>query len=153
MKKGTCKFYNGNHHNARCDCGVLYRDVTSDPDRLEGSAYRKPCIQWDKWKDSRGDALTPKQLEEWNKRGECSKYQEPSDEEVADHEATVNTRVNRFMTSIPLISRIKKERKGSNWKGIEKCPVCEGKLHMTHSSYNGHVWGKCETENCLNWLE
>jgi hypothetical protein len=153
MKKGTCKFYNGDYHNKECLAGVKYRDVTTDPDNIEGRAFRKPCICWDKWKDSKGEKLDGKALENWEKRGHCDKYQEPSNEEIADHDVKVSDHVKQFMTTIPLISRIKKEHKGKNWKGIEKCPVCEGKLHMTHSSYNGHVWGKCETENCLNWLE
>ena len=38
--------------------------------------------------------------------------------------------------------------------GIEVCPQCGGKLHWTRAiSYNGHVHAKCETENCLAWME
>ena len=34
-----------------------------------------------------------------------------------------------------------------------KCPACGGKLHLSQSSYNGHVWGKCETADCVSWME
>lgn len=44
FKRGTCKFYNGDFHNECCEAGVNYRDVTTDPDVIEASAYRKPCI-------------------------------------------------------------------------------------------------------------
>ena len=36
---------------------------------------------------------------------------------------------------------------------VIECPMCKGKLHMFQSSYNGHIHGKCETENCLFWME
>jgi hypothetical protein len=34
-----------------------------------------------------------------------------------------------------------------------KCPKCNGILHFSKSSYNGHIWGKCETEDCLSWMQ
>lgn len=34
-----------------------------------------------------------------------------------------------------------------------KCPECGGKLHLSQAGYNGHVWGKCETEGCVSWME
>jgi hypothetical protein len=33
------------------------------------------------------------------------------------------------------------------------CPACGGRLHLSQSSYNGHVHGKCETQDCVNWME
>lgn len=34
------------------------------------------------------------------------------------------------------------------------CPTgCGGKLHLSQSSYNGHVHGKCSTPNCVAWVE
>ena len=36
---------------------------------------------------------------------------------------------------------------------VIKCPSCGGKLYMHKNSYNGHVWGRCETENCLTWMQ
>ncbi len=41
----------------------------------------------------------------------------------------------------------------SNARGTIECPICKGKLHYTVASLNGHVHGKCETENCLSWME
>ena len=38
-------------------------------------------------------------------------------------------------------------------KEVIECPVCKGRLHLDQSAYNGHVWGKCETEGCLSWME
>lgn len=83
----------------------------------------------------------------------CDKKQLPSADEIAEEEAFINKRVAMLKASIPLIERIKREHKGEDWRGVEVCPVCGGKLHMTHSSFNGHVWGKCETDDCLSWME
>ena len=33
------------------------------------------------------------------------------------------------------------------------CPACGGKLHLSQSSYNGHVHGQCETSGCASWME
>lgn len=32
------------------------------------------------------------------------------------------------------------------------CPVCGNKLSYVRQ-HNGHVWGKCKTENCLSWIQ
>lgn len=36
---------------------------------------------------------------------------------------------------------------------IVACPACGGKLHLSQSAYNGHVHGKCETADCVSWME
>lgn len=33
------------------------------------------------------------------------------------------------------------------------CPACGGRLHLSQAASNGHVWGKCETEDCVSWME
>ena len=34
------------------------------------------------------------------------------------------------------------------------CPVCKtGKLSYRRASYNGHIWGQCDTANCVKWME
>ena len=36
-------------------------------------------------------------------------------------------------------------------KGIIECPRCKSELTYVRAKSNGHVWGKCKTENCLSW--
>ena len=36
---------------------------------------------------------------------------------------------------------------------VVDCPICKGKLHLSQSSYNGHVHGQCETNGCVEWME
>lgn len=59
----------------------------------------------------------------------------------------------KFSLASHLIQKVKKEHRGTDWKGIVVCPVCGGQLHMSHDAYNGHVWGHCETKDCLSWME
>ncbi len=37
-------------------------------------------------------------------------------------------------------------------RGTITCPICKEPLHYSRRN-NGHVWGKCTTENCLNWMQ
>lgn len=38
-------------------------------------------------------------------------------------------------------------------RGVVTCPACKGRLHLTQSAYNGHVYGQCETKGCISWME
>lgn len=45
---------------------------------------------------------------------------------------------------------IMKEKGGS---GLIVCPKCKGTLKWTRASNNKHVWGKCQTTDCLSWMQ
>jgi len=38
-------------------------------------------------------------------------------------------------------------------KGTIECPRCGGVLHYAVVPSNGHMRGKCETDNCLQWIQ
>jgi len=62
-------------------------------------------------------------------------------------------RIKNMGKAISLITE--KEGKGKPKKdkrGTIICPVCGKNLHYTVSSYNGHIWGNCETDGCLGWM-
>lgn len=147
MDKRTCKFFNGTHHNECCLAGVRYDDVTTEPKELTGKALRIPCHS-DPWPNA-----SPSQLEHFDRRGKCEKYQEPTIAEIAAHNAIVKSAFKRHAASFPLIAKIKKDHKGQSWKGTDICPICKKTIHLTHAAINGYVWGKCETECCLDWME
>lgn len=69
MKKGTCKHFNG-CVNETCEAGVRYDDVTTEPESRPGKALRVPC-------HSIPIFTAPSQLEQWERRGTCEKYEEP----------------------------------------------------------------------------
>lgn len=144
MKKGTCKHFNG-FHNTHCAAGVCYRDVTPDPD-TPGSALRRPC-RTIPFSDSSDDQ------EEFAKRGMCEKLEEPTSEEIAKFEAGWKRHMDNMALVNKALDPIRKEHKGKSWQGTIECPVCKGKLHLSHSGYNGHMRVHCETEECVRWME
>lgn len=83
----------------------------------------------------------------------CVKFEPVTVQDCEDSDKAVEQATARFVVVGPLIAKVKHEHKGKNWQGVEKCPVCNGKLHMSHAAYNGHVHGRCETEDCLSWME
>lgn len=145
MQKGLCKHYRGSFHNETCLAGVCYKDVTPNPDE-PGCALRQPCRSIPLFK-------TASQRAEFEKRGTCDKYEEPAQADLDASEAAIQAAIQRMETSLPLIGRVKKEHQGQDWQGVEECPICKGKLFIRHAKYNGHTHGKCETENCLSWME
>ncbi len=36
--------------------------------------------------------------------------------------------------------------------GTVECPKCKGTLYYTVAASNGHLWGRCETKDCLAWM-
>ena len=39
--------------------------------------------------------------------------------------------------------------KGRGGRGTMPCPLCKKELHFRVAGINGHLWAKCETENCV----
>ena len=150
MQKGTCKHFNGTWHNKECMAGVCYADVIPRPDDNLGRAFRVPCriIEGTEY-----DQLNAGQKSGYDERGTCDKFEEPTDEEIREHDEEIEAAVQRHMRTLPLIAKVKEEQEGRDWQGVVSCPVCSGKLHLSHSAYNGHVWGRCDTEDCLSWME
>lgn len=52
----------------------------------------------------------------------------------------------------PVISAWRKKEPYGKSEVIE-CPVCKGRLHLCQSSYNGHVRARCETKDCIAFIE
>lgn len=167
MTKGRCKHCSHQGLKIVCALGL-------DPEAMAKAAckpgenykvglmFRIPCDskEWDLsfGKRSRHDGsgtggLSAGQLACIEQKAHCDQFTDPTDEEIAAEEASMKDYMRRFSLMLPLIRRVKQEHKDTNWKGVEVCPACQGKLHMTHASCNGHVWGACETEGCLSWME
>lgn len=137
MKKGMCKHFTGIQHD-ECSKGVNYKKLAGEP--LFGYALRLPCISSDIDSRKKDQVF-------------CELRKEPTADEIIEHEKDIMQFLEHMSKAYPLIAKIKKEQKGKDWQGIELCPVCNGNLHLSHAAFNGHVWGRCETENCLNWME
>jgi len=132
LKAGKCKHFNG-VSNEKCEAGVCYKELAGEP--TAGYVMRLPCLP-----------DTPKAVT-------CIKREEPTPEEIAASEAKIKEASERFMLALPIIKDMKQKYRKQSAEEVRECPVCKGKLHLAISAYNGHVWGKCETENCLAWME
>lgn len=60
--------------------------------------------------------------------------------------------IQRMTLVGPVVSEWRKKLPMGKQEVIQ-CPVCKGNLHLSQSSYNGHVFGKCETLGCVAWME
>lgn len=55
-----------------------------------------------------------------------------------------------FKGILQALTLIQKEEGNS---GKIKCPLCGNHLHWRRALSNKHVWGKCESANCLSWIQ
>lgn len=46
-----------------------------------------------------------------------------------------------------------REKPPTGKQEVIECPVCKGRLHLSQAACNGHVHGKCETKDCVSWME
>ena len=44
-------------------------------------------------------------------------------------------------------------KRGHGGNSEMTCPICSGRLRYSVASVNGHVWGRCETDGCVTWME
>jgi len=65
---------------------------------------------------------------------------------INEEERQSNNGLKYILDAIKLIS------KETGTEGKIKCPKCGNDLHWTRTSSRNHVWGKCETENCISWM-
>lgn len=128
-----CFHFNGIQHD-ECNADVNYRKLAGEPQL--GMATRIPCTH----------------LHDGNPV-KCDKYRAYSKAEIDEEEKGFEESMERMRKVGPIVGQVKKEHKGEGWQGTIDCPCCDGKLHLSHAASNGHVWGQCETEGCLNWME
>jgi hypothetical protein len=135
-------------NDKKCAKGVCYLSVTAKPGE-PGSAYRIPCH-------------TPTGERELKIRqegsvGTCEHFSALTEEEIAQQEKeskeSFERAIKRMELTAPLITAVKKKYRGRSIRGIRTCPVCQGKLHISHSAYNGHVHARCETDGCVAFME
>lgn len=175
MSPTSCKHYNGDHHNKTCLAGVCYRDVTTNPDDRLGSAFRKPCVDWEAFNKLRGTEMSQTQKQHWESRGNCDKFQLPTKEELASEEADFEKYSNKItmardailddlrrrwlarepITSPTDLSHFYQPQKNYYCgSGVMDCPICRtGKLSYSRSTFNGHIRARCSTSDCVGWVE
>ena len=73
-----------------------------------------------------------------------------SDEEIFEDKKKAERYSKRFKNMLSALKTIKEKKEPA---GKITCPECGGNLHYTKASSNGHIWGKCQTEGCLAWMQ
>lgn len=129
-----CVHFNGLQHKT-CRADVAYDEL----DEGKRVAYRKslPCFK----------------PEDGCEQAKCEKCHFPTEEDVQARLDEIQAHTDQMALALKLIAPIRKEQKGKNWSGVLECPVCKGKLHVSHAAYNGHVHARCETPDCVAWME
>lgn len=140
-----CEHYNGlsgpgmrdDSATRCCKAGVVYLTVKSTDESIKGFG-RYPCFR-------EGEAVP------------CEKRHFLTPEEVAAEVAEHEASWGRLKLGIAAASEDAKKhgyRKGNGGNGLVLCPVCKtGDLHYTVASYNGHMWGRCSTKDCVSWMQ
>ena len=139
--KGHCKHYRASHIFDTCQVGVWYSEVTPDFEKTWGRMKRMPCRKLSAWT---GEPV---------KQGVCEKYEERTPEEEEQEKRDMQEAMDQVEMMLPLLNDLRKKHKHKDWSGTLECPKCKGVLHVSHCGYNGHIWAKCKTENCITWAE
>jgi len=127
-----CKHFTGIQHD-ECSAGVLY-DAVRVP-REPGTGIGLPCFV--------SDGV-----------GQCVKRVLPTLAE-AEEDARKSAEFIGHMAAAraKIIEATGKPKPATDQRGTIPCPKCGETMHWRRASYNGHVWAKCETEDCIAWIE
>lgn len=134
MRKERCKHFNGAIHNKTCGAGVCYRELVGGDNF--GWVVRLPCIP--------DNPLNKREVVK------CQKFESMTKEEIDSQETAMLTRSKNMLLAIDLIRKAAKD--SGNQAGEIQCPACLGRLRYSIAHSNGHVWGKCLTDGCLQWM-
>jgi hypothetical protein len=141
QKPGWCIHYRapkiggfGNGHDD-CEAGVPFKTFEGVP-----FDYR-PCFLDKDTGESKPVAVP------------CQHLRRPTPEEIATNRAWRDGRMAKLGTVMTGIMPWRKAHKGKSASEVVECPACQGRLHLSISSYNGHVHGRCETPDCVSWME
>ena len=83
----------------------------------------------------------------------CERLRRPTAEEIAFHEEWLKGRMNRIAAVMLATAPWRKAHKGKSTNDVIQCPICKGRLHLSIAAYNGHVHGRCESADCVAWME
>ena len=151
LQNGQCIHFNG-IRNLKCEKGVLYEQFSPGV----------PCIQLIHFSASGGTYLaagekpaSTRPFSGAQPKERCPFYQEPADEQVhASRTESDAASARTVVVAIKLAAQWRVCPKPSHDRAeVVECPVCKGRLHLSQSAYNGHVRGKCETDDCVEWVE
>lgn len=135
--KTQCKHFNG-MQMITCKAGVNYLGLAGGPNF--GWSIRLPCISTSLSKVGEQKIV-------------CLSYEQITAAEIAKEEKQFEAGRDRLKKALDAVRPLRKVYKGQDASGVISCPICNGKLHWRIVAYRGHMWGRCETPDCVNWIE
>lgn len=115
--------------------GICSAGVKVDTIRVPNSSY--PCIRGHELDDA--TTVCPHWIRRTREQGEAR--------------ADGFERVIQQMTIVgPVVSEWR-DKPPRGKAEVIACPICKGRLHLSQAACNGHVHGKCETDDCVSWME
>lgn len=134
-----CKHYNGRElllgdGKCRADVDPVYSFCGGD---RTGWVKKVPCLR-----TNETEAVCP-----------AAEY--PTKEEAEAEDREFNEYVNRFVKNLTVVRPAieAQHAETGKWSGVVDCPECTAKIHWSKAQCNGHVHARCETENCISWME
>jgi hypothetical protein len=82
----------------------------------------------------------------------CAKWRRASLESAIEWHERIEESFRRMEKVGPVVAAWRNKPPRGKQEVIE-CPACGGRLHLSQVASNGHVWGKCGTADCVNWME
>ena len=162
MRRGQCIHFNGiGDSGKKCEAGVCY-DTQFNTPKSPGMFLRMACFRENEVRlDGRGTRIhagEESRMEPFDRRGEtmipCELFREPTAEEIQKDRIEMDAHLERTKAALAVARAWRvKPKPSANRHEIVECPLCKGRLHLTQSSYNGHVHGACETNDCVRWME
>ena len=152
MSPYTCVHFNG-MQNEKCARGVAYE--------VNWPNGPKPCITHIEKSPRGGTRLkageSPIEVEPFGRAAEakpCPFRETPTDEQVQQHRREADAHLLITLAALAVAGKWRVKPKPAHDRAeVVECPICKGRLHLSQSSYNGHVHGKCETAGCVSWME
>jgi hypothetical protein len=123
-----CKHFTGSI-NKTCKAGVEYRQLSPGP----GCLTRIPCL--------------PESPYRSEPMATCGRFELYTAAEVEQLDADSASRTHFTLKLFQEIKAI------GLMLGKVVCPKCSGWVHFKVAQLNGHVWARCETENCLAFMQ
>lgn len=87
-----------------------------------------------------------------NPTAHCPKWERLSMEQAEKYADDIEATLHRMTVVDPVISAWRKKKPLGKSEVIE-CPACKGWLHLSQAACNGHVRARCETDDCVNFIE
>jgi len=132
-----CQHYGrGKGADMICKVGLNLKEVQKVPTGDKGYKWG-PCIE--------GHTLK-------NPHAYCQHWIRHTREQGEKRADSVARSLRMMTVVMPIVDKWRLKEPIGKAEVIE-CPECKGRLHLSQSLHNGHVHGKCETENCVAWME